>query len=278
MALKEEHDLVVVLFPVVQIVLGLNKGVKQCLSVVLIAQQARGQLNAVFQHLQSRIRISRGQARKVVVREFHALVLVALKRVDYLGGELVLVGNVALGIEGLAQYPVDLFDKLVAHLNALAHLGLVGILAQVVDHAQVGGGNISTGSRNGRTLRNYQLSHHVGDVNLAPAIGSVLELALQVAHSRVKRHARLQVQKVCNLLFGTGVVGALAVERHLVGTAQRGANVLVGLSRVGNVVGLGKDGICQLGQGLVKHVGGLGGADVDDGAVHGHAGVQHGLF
>ena len=51
LALKEERDLVVVLFPVVQIVLRLYKGVEQRLSVVLVVQQARGQLNAVLQHL-----------------------------------------------------------------------------------------------------------------------------------------------------------------------------------------------------------------------------------
>ena len=54
------------------------------------------------------------------------------------------------------------------------------------------------------------------------------------------------MQKVRDLLLGAGVLGALAVERHLVGTAQRGANVLVGLGGVGDVVGLGKDGIRQL--------------------------------
>ena len=51
------------------------------------------------------------------------------------------------------------------------------------------------------------------------------------------------MQKVRNLFFGTGVLGALAVERYLVGTAQRGANVLIGLGGVGDVIGLGKDGV-----------------------------------
>ena len=51
LALKEEHDLVVILFPIVQIVLRLYKGIEQCLGVVLVVQQARGQLNAVLQHL-----------------------------------------------------------------------------------------------------------------------------------------------------------------------------------------------------------------------------------
>ena len=73
-----------------------------------------------------------------------------------------------------------------------------------------------------------------------------MELALQVAHGRIQRQARLGMQKVRDLLLGAGILGALAVERHLVGTAQRGANVLVGLGGVGDVVGLGKDGIRQL--------------------------------
>ena len=86
------------------------------------------------------------------------------------------------------------------------------------------------------------------------------------------------MQKVRDLLLGAGVLGALAVERHLVGTAQRGANVLISLGGVGNVVGLGKDGIRQLRQGLLEHVSRLGGANIDHGAVYGHAGVQHSLF
>ena len=86
------------------------------------------------------------------------------------------------------------------------------------------------------------------------------------------------MQKVRNLFFGAGVLGALAVKRHLVGTAQRGANALIGLGGVSNVVGLGKDGVRQLGQSLVKHIGRLGGANVNHGAIHSHASMQHGFL
>ena len=51
LALKEGHDLVVALFPIVQIVLCLYESIEERLGIVLVVQQARGQRNAVLQHL-----------------------------------------------------------------------------------------------------------------------------------------------------------------------------------------------------------------------------------
>ena len=223
------------------------------------------------------IRVGWLDARVVVACHGETRLAQVPKALLELGHELILVGGHGLEIKQVTHELARGPQQPVAHAHAQAHLGLIGILAQECHHAAVVSLNHLTAKQHLRALLHHKLRHHICDVDLAPAKGPLLVLALDIAHSGIQMALMLHLEVVLDLLERTRVASIHAIEPRLNVARQRGADIGIARDRRADVVGLFKDHIAQLRQHLLKDLGGFGRADLNHAAVNSATGMEHGL-
>ena len=137
--------------------------------------------------------------------------------------------------------------------------------------------NRLTAKQHLRALLHHKLRHHICDVDLAPAKGPLLVLALDIAHSGIQVALVLNFEVVLDLFERTRVTCIHASEPHLNVARQRGANIGIARGRRADIVGLFKDHVAQLRQHLLKDLSGLGRADLNHAVVDCATCVEHSL-
>lgn len=128
-----------------------------------------------------------------------------------------------------------------------------------------------------RALLHHKLRHHICDVDLAPAKGPLLVLALDIAHSGIQMALVLHFEVVLNLLERTRVTRVHASEPRLNVARQSGADIGIARDRRADIAGLFKDHIAQLRQHLLKDLGGFGSTDLNHAPVDGASCMEHRL-
>ena len=223
------------------------------------------------------IRVGWLDARVVVACHGEARLAQVPKALLELGHELILVGGHGLEIKQVTHELARGAQQPVAHAHAQAHLGLIGILAQECHHAAVVSLNRLTAKQHLRALLHHKLRHHICDVDLAPAKGPLLVLALDIPHSGIQVALVLHFEVVFDLLERTRITRVHASEPRLNVARQRGADIGIARDRRADAVGLFKDHIAQLRQHLLKDLGGFGRADLNHAAVDCATCMEHGL-
>ena len=137
--------------------------------------------------------------------------------------------------------------------------------------------NRLTAKQHLRALLHHKLRHHICDIDLAPAKGPLLVLALDIAHSGIQMALVLHFEVVLDLFERTRVTCIHASEPHLNVAHQSRANIGIARDRRADIVGLFKDHITQLRQHLLKDLGGFGRADLNHAAVDCATCMEHGL-
>ena len=156
-------------------------------------------------------------------------------------------------------------------------MGLIGILAQEYHHAAVVSLDRLAAKQHLRALLHHKLRHHIGDVDLAPAKGPLLVLALDIAHSGIQMALMLHLEVVLDLLERTRVARVHAIETRLNVARQRGADIGIVLNRRADVASLFKNNVTQLREHLLKNLGGFGGANLNHAAVDRATCMEHSL-
>ena len=274
---EELNHPVKVFLGIEQAVLMLGERGQERLGLVLVLKDV-GHLRAhLLALVLTGIRVGRLDARVVVACYGEARLAQALKALFELGHELILVGGHGLEIKQITHELARGAQQPVAHAHAQAHLGLIGILAQECHHAAVVSLNRLTAKQHLRALLHHKLRHHICDIDLAPAKGPLLVLALDIAHSGIQVALVLNFEVVLDLLERTRVARVHASEPRLDVARQSGADIGIARDRRADIVGLFKDYIAQLRQHLLKDLGGLGRADLNHAAVDCTTCVEHSL-
>ena len=137
--------------------------------------------------------------------------------------------------------------------------------------------NRLTAKQHLRALLHHKLRHHICDVDLAPAKGPLLVLALDIAHSGIQVALVLNFEVVLDLLERTRVTRVHASEPRLNVARQSGADIGIAHDRRADIVGLFKDHIAQLRQHLLKDLSGFGSTDLNHAPVDGASCMEHRL-